>query len=229
MMISRLNFSRLLASPLCRFLAASPSGTPLDARALEAAREMGMDFDSPPGDKAANTGPAMSLAAEEASPSASAATENRDHDDALAKIDAIQAKVIEGKALDWEEEEFLSDCRIKAWNPALRQHTGAIPCYCGFISEAKTVSKEGPNTGRQFYPCPVFEDDREEFGCKYNFFMWDDQPATPIGPKCRHGIPTQMREVQKEGPNKGRFFFSCRYPQDKGSCNFFEWASPPQA
>ena len=54
------------------------------------------------------------------------------------RIDAIQAKVIEGKALDWEEEEFLSDCRIKAWNPALRQHTGAIPCYCGFISEAKT-------------------------------------------------------------------------------------------
>jgi hypothetical protein len=34
------------------------------------------------------------------------------------------------------------------------------------------------------------------------------------------------RQVHKEGPNKGRMFFSCSKPKNKG-CGFFSWASNP--
>jgi hypothetical protein len=41
-------------------------------------------------------------------------------------------------------------------------------------------------------------------------------------PKCSHGESSVRRQVKKEGPNKGRFFFVCRrFGPD--SCSFFQW------
>eukprot|EP01028_Stygiella_incarcerata_P012118 TRINITY_DN7289_c0_g1_i5.p1 TRINITY_DN7289_c0_g1~~TRINITY_DN7289_c0_g1_i5.p1 ORF type:complete len:787 (+),score=224.21 TRINITY_DN7289_c0_g1_i5:74-2434(+) len=43
-------------------------------------------------------------------------------------------------------------------------------------------------------------------------------------PKCKHGENSVRRQVKKDGPNKGRFFFACRrFPPD--NCSFFQWDS----
>nr|CCA26226.1 DNA topoisomerase putative [Albugo laibachii Nc14] len=40
-------------------------------------------------------------------------------------------------------------------------------------------------------------------------------------PKCtNHHIPAVLRQVRREGPNKGRFFYVCSAPDQ---CDFFEW------
>ena len=38
-----------------------------------------------------------------------------------------------------------------------------------------------------------------------------------------HSDPLTRRMVQKEGPNKGRQFFTCPKPRES-QCGFFEWA-----
>lgn len=46
-------------------------------------------------------------------------------------------------------------------------------------------------------------------------------------PLCRHGNSSVLKVVKKSGENKGRTFFSCRYPHGIGphtNCNFFQWA-----
>jgi hypothetical protein len=43
-------------------------------------------------------------------------------------------------------------------------------------------------------------------------------------PTCDHFQRCVLRSVNKEGPNKGKKFWSC--PLDHGRCNFFQWADP---
>ena len=40
---------------------------------------------------------------------------------------------------------------------------------------------------------------------------------------CNCGSEAVQRTVQKDGPNKGRHFFTCFKPRDD-QCGFFEWA-----
>lgn len=40
---------------------------------------------------------------------------------------------------------------------------------------------------------------------------------------CTCNQPATLRTVSKEGPNKGRQFYSCAKPMGQG-CNFFKWA-----
>lgn len=41
--------------------------------------------------------------------------------------------------------------------------------------------------------------------------------------RCNCQLQAQLRTVQKDGPNKGRQFYSCSKPIGEG-CNFFKWA-----
>ncbi|XP_069878575.1 5'-3' DNA helicase ZGRF1 [Dipodomys merriami] len=41
-------------------------------------------------------------------------------------------------------------------------------------------------------------------------------------PSCRHNQPAKLVMVKKEGPNKGRFFYSCDRPK-ADQCKFFKW------
>ena len=43
-------------------------------------------------------------------------------------------------------------------------------------------------------------------------------------PTCDHFQRCKLLSVNKEGPNKGKKFWSC--PLDHGRCNFFQWADP---
>jgi len=105
------------------------------------------------------------------------------------------------------------------------------PCMCGAPSNGMTVRKEGPNTGRVFFCC---RKQREEPG-RCNFFQWADEPprapqvqgadATPAGPPCSCGTPSNGMTVRKEGPNTGRVFYCCpKQREEPGRCNFFQWA-----
>uniref|UniRef100_H2Z239 DNA topoisomerase n=1 Tax=Ciona savignyi TaxID=51511 RepID=H2Z239_CIOSA len=124
-------------------------------------------------------------------------------------------------------------------------------CNCSEMAVVLTVRREGPNTGRQFYKCSkqsggcdffLWADDRQS----------PRQPATPptsfsnhstenTNPKkpcviifrpqqnagsgdrmCKCNIQAVQRTVQKDGPNKGRVFYTCDKPRAE-QCGFFEW------
>ncbi|GMF10670.1 unnamed protein product [Phytophthora lilii] len=89
-----------------------------------------------------------------------------------------------------------------------------LPCV------EREVSREGPNKGRMFYVCPLPQ------GEQCNFFAWvsDFNPSDGPVVKCAgHNEPCVERTVRKEGPNKGRQFYSCRRSQTDNSCGFFLW------
>lgn len=41
-------------------------------------------------------------------------------------------------------------------------------------------------------------------------------------PKCQCNLEAKRVQVKKEGPNKGRWFFTCSKPQAQ-QCDFFDW------
>lgn len=91
-----------------------------------------------------------------------------------------------------------------------------LPCV------EREVSREGPNKGRMFFVCPQPQSEQ----C--NFFAWATPDASAadstITIKCTgHDEPCVERTVRKEGPNKGRCFYSCRRGQTEGGCGFFAW------
>jgi DNA topoisomerase-3 len=98
-------------------------------------------------------------------------------------------------------------------------------CKCNQMAIIRTVKKEGPNQGKQFYSCA------KPNGCDY--FDWAD--GTPPrstnfsmsagSVNCDCNIPAVLRVVKKEGPNCGKEFFSCSKSQsDSTKCGFFQWA-----
>lgn len=47
-----------------------------------------------------------------------------------------------------------------------------------------------------------------------------------LTPKCKCGVPTVLRVVQRKKENWGRYFWMCHtsYLPDKEGCSFFQWA-----
>uniref|UniRef100_H2Z243 DNA topoisomerase n=1 Tax=Ciona savignyi TaxID=51511 RepID=H2Z243_CIOSA len=90
-------------------------------------------------------------------------------------------------------------------------------CNCSEMAVVLTVRREGPNTGRQFYKCS-----KQSGGC--DFFLWADDRQSPlqIYLMCKCNIQAVQRTVQKDGPNKGRVFYTCDKPRAE-QCGFFEW------
>ena len=76
---------------------------------------------------------------------------------------------------------------------------------------------EKPNFGRPFFVCS-----KKHNPC--NYFEWGDQQIIEK-PLCKHGKPSGLFTVKKEGPNKDRMFFRCR--EKENMCKFFKWFYPP--
>ncbi|KXS18631.1 prokaryotic type I DNA topoisomerase [Gonapodya prolifera JEL478] len=123
-------------------------------------------------------------------------------------------------------------------------------CQCGDTAVTRTVKKEGPNMGRQFYCCGKPQNDPAR--CDFFEFMGgNDRPAPRSSnyapppsrggasfsdrnnhqsrqddqddsPRCRCGLLASKKTVFKEGPNKGREFYTCA--RAGSQCGFFEWA-----
>ena len=74
------------------------------------------------------------------------------------------------------------------------------------------MSKE--SFARPFFVCSKKDD-------QCNYFEWGDQRIIET-PLCKHGKPSRMLKVKKEGPNKDRSFFCCR-EREENRCKFFKW------
>ena len=111
--------------------------------------------------------------------------------------------------------------------PKVSKEELLIECNCGDPANLLTVIKECTNRGKKFYNCRTNS-------CE--FFLWDtncDSPdllaQSPIGDSviCDCGNPVRLLTVRKEGPNKGRQFYSC--PKLRGGeCGYFKWAHEDQ-
>ncbi|XP_061415738.1 DNA topoisomerase 3-alpha isoform X2 [Lethenteron reissneri] len=118
--------------------------------------------------------------------------------------------------------------------PPGRNEENAVVCNCGIEATLLTVKKEGINKGRMFYKCP---------SGVCNFFLWADQQDSGYRSAqsnqgsfhsstvsrgghdevmCSCNNPAVMRTIVKDGPNKGRQFYTCSKPRDE-QCGFFLW------
>ncbi|KDO34566.1 hypothetical protein SPRG_00629 [Saprolegnia parasitica CBS 223.65] len=105
---------------------------------------------------------------------------------------------------------------------------GASPLCPGHSVECalRQTKREGPNKGRYFFTCSFPQ------GEQCDFFEWTEGAAVPPAiynggpsgdtPLCNHQQPSVKRVVAKAGPNQGREFYTCSFPQ-ADSCGFFEW------
>lgn len=111
------------------------------------------------------------------------------------------------------------------------------------------TTRQGPNTGRQFYKCPKYQN-----AGPCDFFLWADASNTntsvpPPAPYsrgagdannrqstfqnqqnddnsetcCGCGEQAKLLTVVKDGPTRGRPFYVCA-KQRGAQCGFFQWA-----
>ncbi|XP_078042704.1 topoisomerase 3-alpha isoform X2 [Augochlora pura] len=138
----------------------------------------------------------------------------------------------------------------KTWSGV--DNNSDIVCRCHENAIQLTVKKAGPNQGRLFYKCAKPQgagcdfflwaaDDAQEMKNNSNGNT-SHMTTTNInaGPstssswgqndisgseslKCHCNQLAKERTVQKDGPNKGRLFYSCPKPMNE-SCKFFQWS-----
>lgn len=141
------------------------------------------------------------------------------------------------KYFAWEDELGSSAHRTDpSSKSSTAQSTTAPICGCGQPAVHLRTTKEGPNNGRYFFACAAPRDDNN----RCNYFTWEDelgasshgQSATSStfatqstsGPMCDCGKPAVHLRTNKEGPNCGRYFFTCAIPRDDNNrCNYFCW------
>ena len=84
-------------------------------------------------------------------------------------------------------------------------------------AKMKVVTDMGKESfGRPFFVCS-----KKDQSDQCNYFEWGDQRIVET-PLCKHGKPSRMLKVKKEGPNKDRSFFCCR-EREENRCKFFKW------
>ena len=122
-----------------------------------------------------------------------------------------------------------------------------LACNCGMPAASRTVRKEGPNKGRDFFCCSKPQ------GEQCGFFKFADEvvaggnqggggPVAAFGggagfgggggnvggavdaPVCQCGQVKVMRTVRKEGPTQGKEFFCCPKDRDQQCQQSFQWA-----
>ena len=115
-----------------------------------------------------------------------------------------------------EEDEFIYDQAVKKFlatkQPQPLCCMGVVRRYAQMKGD---TDMESDSFGRPYFVCSKKIDP-----CRY--FAWGDQAIIPR-PLCEHGEPCDMQKEWKEGPNKGRYFFSCAKPSCRAPCKFFKW------
>jgi DNA topoisomerase III len=117
-----------------------------------------------------------------------------------------------------------------------------LTCSCGISAAVRTVKKEGPNVGKQFYSCSKNQSDTS----RCDFFEWAEnsntngglngahsdmsdyrsalQPVQDNQRKCECNLVAAIRTSSKE-ESRGRQFYTC--PKSASKCRFFEWLDQP--
>ena len=121
-----------------------------------------------------------------------------------------------------------------------------LACSCGTPAASRTVRKEGPNKGRDFFCCSKpqgeqcgffkFADEvvaggsqtgggaRAAFGGGGGFEAGGYAEGAVDPPVCQCGQVKVMRTVRKEGPTQGKQFFVCPKDRDQQCPNNFQWS-----
>lgn len=170
------------------------------------------------------------------------AKEAKNKEELKGRLEAVNKDWNDAQAKEREEALEKRKAAAAAGDDAKRaktQQTSAgqkkLPnCTCGIQVDFKTVSREGPNNGRDFITCRKGK--KELGGC--GFFAWarkgeyllqgqENGGAWPKElPRCRCDNVVELKTVLKEGPNQGRNYISCsKGKQEFGGCGFFEWAA----
>ncbi|KZT57049.1 prokaryotic type I DNA topoisomerase [Calocera cornea HHB12733] len=127
----------------------------------------------------------------------------------------------------------------------------AVSCRCGVPAAERTVVKETPNKGRKFWTCPndppcgFFEWVDHATGggasnlqpapagrtvpAKRTHVARQESQSSAAGGgvrSCRCDLTAVSRTVVKEGPNRGRIFWTCPNAEE-ARCGFFEWDDEP--
>ena len=120
-----------------------------------------------------------------------------------------------------EEDAFIYDQAVKKF--LATKQPQPLCCNVDGIMHVKAQMRvktdvESDDFGRPYFVCSKKRDP-----CSY--FAWGDEAIIPM-PLCEHGKPCHMQKEWKEGPNKGRYFFSCGEPSSyipgRGPCKFFK-------
>ena len=124
-----------------------------------------------------------------------------------------------------EEDAFIYDQAVKKF--LATKQPQPLCCNVDGIIHVKAKMRvktdvESDDFGRPYFVCSKKRDP-----CSY--FAWGDEAIIPM-PLCEHGKPCHRQKEWKEGPNKGRYFFSCGEPSSyipgRGPCKFFKWMEP---
>lgn len=107
-------------------------------------------------------------------------------------------------------------------NEAFSEMNAGPMCHHNETCLVLEVKKEGRNKGRPFYSCRRPPGNKSDPDSRCGFFMWADDKSR--APRCHHKEPAVLKSVRKDGKNQGRWFYSCKYSQDTGRCEFFQWA-----
>ncbi|OAD60713.1 DNA topoisomerase 3-alpha [Eufriesea mexicana] len=136
----------------------------------------------------------------------------------------------------------------KVWG--VIEKDAVIMCSCNENAIQLTVKKDGPNHGRGFYKCAkpqgsgcnffLWADDGHQMqintsrdphlsaaststGSSVRVNSYQSSPVLPDNDvKCHCNQIAAQRIVQKDGPNKGRPFYTCTKSMNN-SCKFFQW------
>lgn len=154
----------------------------------------------------------------------------------------------EEELIEMQNEEELE--RMQNEEFIKQQKKIGLMCNCELNTILRDVKKEGPNKGRQFYTCSNIYDKKcnyfmwkdesdKKMGKKVEPPVKAEIPfikkinnepdleidykhQQKIGLMCYCKLPSVEREVKKEGPTKGKIFYTCsRYYDDK--CKYFVW------
>jgi len=119
-----------------------------------------------------------------------------------------------------------------------RRFMGCASRTCKFfqwVSEtAQPVGQSSSNNDQQQTNKPSFKiPSKPASSSQYNFAMPSSQSSTQQNtnagqssitiPKCKHGTDAMLLRVKKEGPNQGKYFWSCADKSE--SCKYFLWFS----
>lgn len=118
---------------------------------------------------------------------------------------------------EWNDEDLQK--RVKRTTVSTIADENSPICSCGRHAIVRTVSKEGPNHGREFYCCSASSEN------KCSFFLWkdgheNDKSNESSIMRCQCGL-IAILDTAKSGPNTGRSFYRCSKQVKR--CTYFQW------
>lgn len=115
---------------------------------------------------------------------------------------------------------------------AMAIDTNTPPTCTGCGSYLQRIAcKNGTNAGREFYSCPRSQKDVKN-ACSAWHGWTDEAPKTfdPAAPKCKTcQTPLQMGTTTKDGPNKGKRYWSCANKCQGSFVSIDKFDKPPAA